>query len=372
MIPSITIFTRHSTDCPYKDDEGYRKCHCRKWLRWSYEGKRHRVPTKSRSWSGAEKKRREIEAQYAAAEANQPVEENKAATVEQAINSFIADKTGANTAAPTISKYRLTLNRLLAYCTRHNLMFIREITLPHLSDYRAEWNKTYSTTFALRNEQSRVRAFFSYCAKARLISFDPAKALSPIKVRDEDYQVDPFTKEQYENIIAAVDKTGMTEVNKGRTRTLMELQRWSGLSLIDAVTLECSELVKDGDHFKIDTSRRKTGARVVNPIPAKLGEALLKAKNGNEQYFFCEGKPRSTSVWDKRYRAVFRAAKIPNAGSHRFRHYFAVDLLEHGADLRTVARALGNTLAVCERFYAAWSKAQQERMDTEIMKAWKE
>ena len=373
MIPSIVIYTRHSSDCQYRDDETYRKCRCRKWLRWTYEGERKRVPAKSRSWAEAERKRREIEAQIEAAETHKPIEANQPVTVEQAISSFTAEK--AQASRNTLTKYRLTLNRLLAFCTRKNLIFVREITLPHLSEYRATWGDTYDTVFGLRNEQSRLRAFFSYLQKARVIDFNPAKALSAIKVTDDDYKVDPFTEAEVKKIIAAVDKCeDITPYNRDRVRVLMQLQRWSGLSLVDAVCLRRDELKQTGQKFRIDTRRRKTGSRVGVPIPTWLGRELLRVKNGHPEFFFQTGEATSKSAvsnFDKWYRTIFTKAGV-SGGSHRFRHFFAVSLLERGVDIRIVSKALGHkSLAITERHYAAWSQAQQKKMESEIARAWK-
>ena len=372
-IPTIEIFVRHSLDCKYQDDERWKRCSCRKHLRWTWQGKQYRQSAKTRSWEGAERERRQIEGQYEAAESGKPAFENKqAATVEQAIDSFLAFKAGGQKSKQTQAKYKLTLKRLLAYCDKRGLRSLGEVSLEHLSAYRVEWTRFYSTNFALRNEQSRIRAFFAYCHdKARLIPFNPAKGLDTIKVRQEDYKVNPFTEAEFKRIIAVVSKTELTPVNKEKTRTLMELQRWSGLSLIDAVNLERNELVRRGKDFNVDTTRRKTGTRINVNIPPKLGKALLRLKNDNRQFFFSGGAQRATSVWDKRYRRVFKAAGVTDGTSHRFRHLFAVSALENGADLRSVARALGHTLAVCERFYAAWSKPQQQRMEAEIRKAWR-
>lgn len=369
MIPSMTIYRvgkrwwlRYSGD----------QCFCG----YQHKGRQHRIPTKTRSKDRASDFRRELELKYEAIENNQPLEDNKPVTVERAIQAFIAEKTGGQKSNVTIGKYKLTLQRLLDYCTRYNLNFLREITVEHLSQWRTEWNKVYLSTFGLRNEQSRVRAFFSYASNAQMISFNPAKALSTIKVSDEDFHIDPFTEEQVNKIIKAIPKCeDITPVNQDRVRVLMQLQRWSGLSLVDAVTLERNELKQSGKNFRIDCSRRKTGTKVQVPIPGWLGKELLRVKNGNPTYFFQSGAatPKSAvSVYDKWYRKVFEKAGIVNGGSHRFRHRFAVSALEKGADIRAVSKALGHkSLAVTERFYASWSQAQQTKMEGEIARAWK-
>src|SRR5579864_7448020 len=107
-IPTIEIFVRHSADCAHADDERYKGCKCRKHLRWSFQGKQFRRKAGTRSWKHAERVKREIELQYEAAESKQPIEQEKPATVEQAITAFMAEKVGGQKAKPTLAKYRLT------------------------------------------------------------------------------------------------------------------------------------------------------------------------------------------------------------------------------------------------------------------------
>lgn len=61
--PLITIFVRHSAGCKYSGDEFTKRCQCKKHLRWSHDGKQHRMKTGARSWAGAEDAKRDLEAQ---------------------------------------------------------------------------------------------------------------------------------------------------------------------------------------------------------------------------------------------------------------------------------------------------------------------
>ncbi|HZQ24915.1 MAG TPA: tyrosine-type recombinase/integrase [Terriglobales bacterium] len=375
-IPGIEIFVRHSPDCKYNGDERYKGCRCRKHLRWSYGGKQYRQSAKTRSWSGAERARRELELKYEAAQGGQPVTDNRAVTVEQAVTAFMAEKRGGQTAVNTLAKYKLTLARLQEFCDRQNITFVREIGLQQLSAWREEWAKYYSSAFALRNNQSRIRHFFRYCKRAKLTDDNPAADLSAIKVTDDDFEVDPFTEQEYKRILKAIPGCdGISDRNQERVSALIQLQRWAGLSLVDAVCLGKDELVKvSGNKFRVDTSRRKTGSKISNPIPGWLGNLLLKVKNGNEQFFFWSGESTTksaTSVYDKLYRKVFDQAGIVNGGSHRLRHLFAVHLLEIGIDIRVVSRALGHkSLAITERYYAKWSRKQQASLESALTKGW--
>jgi integrase len=113
------------------------------------------------------------------------------------------------------------------------------------------------------------------------------------------------------------------------------------------------------------------------PIPKEVGDGLLALQNSNPDYFFWRGngKPQSaTSNWGRRYIApCFKAAGIFSEGnmlSHRLRDTFAVDLLEKGVPMEEVAKLLGNSIRVCERHYAKWSKGRQDRTDSLVMGTW--
>jgi len=108
-----------------------------------------------------------------------------------------------------------------------------------------------------------------------MISDNPAAKLSTIKIIDDDFEVDPFTEREYRAIIKSIpDCENMGQQNRTRVNALMQSQRWSGLSLIDAVCLERKELIKAAKRYRVDTSRRKTGVRISNVIPFWLGKDL--------------------------------------------------------------------------------------------------
>jgi integrase/recombinase XerD len=165
----------------------------------------------------------------------------------------------------------------------------------------------------------------------------------------------------------------MTVTNKARIKALMQLQRWSGLSLVDAVCLSKDELRQEGKTFRVVTDRQKTGTMINNVIPAWLGSELLRVKNGNPEFFFWSGSTTAEdapSYFQKLYRKVFKAAEI-DGSSHDFRHTFAIELLKSGVDIRSVSKALGHSsVAITERFYSRWCKGQQGMLDDVLAGAW--
>src|SRR5689334_1576844 len=113
-MPIITIFVRHSADCDHAGEKFYKRCNCWKHLRWSHGGKQYRRAAKSRTWAGAERIKREIELSYEAE--GKPIQPNKPATVQQAIDQFLKDKAGQNLNQSVLKKYRRELARFSEFC----------------------------------------------------------------------------------------------------------------------------------------------------------------------------------------------------------------------------------------------------------------
>jgi site-specific recombinase XerD len=58
--------------------------------------------------------------------------------------------------------------------------------------------------------------------------------------------------------------------------------------------------------------------------------------------------------------------------SHRFRHTFAVEMLLAGVPIERVSKLLGHkTTRTTEKFYSAWVKERQRKLEAEVKEAWK-
>jgi integrase/recombinase XerD len=341
-------------------------------MEWNVDGKQTRKSAKTASWETAQLKARAIEQTYLDAELGRGPAPGEAKRVDEAVALFMDSKRGEDLAPNTLYKHTLTLNRLQSFCEAEGIFFVKDITLAHLTTWRAGWS--FESPLAKRNNQERVKSFFKFCTDAGITLTNPTSQLSSIQVKaDESNNVRPFEPKEYTRVLAAVDKAGLQPHNAARVKACMQLQRWSGLSLVDAVCLGKDELTKDGKTFRVRTQRRKTGTHINNVIPAWLGRELLKVKNGNQSYFFVSGDatPKgAVSTFDKMYRKVFEAAGIEGT-SHMFRHTFSVELLKAGVDIRKVSKALGHSsVTITERYYAKWNKAQQDILDSDLSRAW--
>ena len=368
----VILYKRHKATCEHREDKNFKRCRCAVWMEWNLAGKQTRRTAKTSTWEIAQQKARKIEQEHLDAELGHSTP-GAPKTVAEAIALFLDSKRGEDLSENTLYKHTLTLNRLQEFCDVEGIFHAQNITLAHLTTWRAHW--TFDSPLAKRNNQERVKSFFKFCSDAGIIPANPTAQLSSIQIKaDEANNVRPFEPKEYKAILAAVTKSGLQPHNAARVRACMQLQRWSGLSLVDAVCLEKDELLQDGNTFRVRTQRRKTGAHINNVIPSWLGKELLAAKNGNPTFLFISGEatPKgAVSTFDKMYRQVFKAAGVDGT-SHMFRHTFSVELLKAGVDIRKVSKALGHSsVTITEKYYAKWNKAQQDILDEDLARAWR-
>ena len=373
--PVITIFVRHSPDCKYRDDEFCKRCNCRKHLRWSSAGKQYRKKAGTRSWVEAEEKKRELEGQLSGRVPEVKPEQEQRDT-QACIDTFLQDKKVQGVTASVLGKYTRELARLREYCERNGIYTVQGITRELLSGFCATWPDLYPSSYTRAKVRERVRSFLRYCYEVQWLPRIPTLP----KIKIEEPPTLPLSADEYARLLKAI-KTTITKDRQAQVHALIQLMRYSGLAIRDALTLKRTEIIEDKSRglHRIVTARQKTGTHVSVPIPPDVAQELLAVLNGNPEYVFWSGageKESITKSWSKLYLApLFKAAKFSSNGymkSHRLRDTFAVDLLEKGVPLEEVSKLLGHeSIKTTERHYAKWVKGRQDRLDTLVVGTWK-
>jgi site-specific recombinase XerD len=376
--PVITIFVRHAAACKYAGDEFSKRCSCRKHFRWTRNGEQHRRKAGTRSWAEAEDQKRRLEDELAG---RAPAETSDVRTLFDAIDVFKADKKNQGITADVLGKYARELDRLRVFVEARRVFTVAGMSREMLIDYQAEWEPLYPSSNTRQMVQARLKNFLRFCYDNKWL--DRVPRLSSIKA--EEAPTLPLTSKEYAKLLAAIPDTfsGHYRFAPGKAasvRALVQLMRWSGLAIRDAVTLRRDEIVFDKAKklHRIVTSRQKTGTHVSVPIPKPVAKELLAALNGNPVYVFWTGQGTETtcvSHWQEDFRKLFKAAGIVARGnmlSHRLRDTFAVDLLEKGVPLEEVSKLLGHeSIKTTERHYSKWMKGRQDRLDHLVTEAWK-
>jgi integrase len=390
-IPTVVVYVRHSADCDHKDEgEDFRDCNCRKQVRWWKNGKLHRRSAKTRSWAKAEKLQRQIEAQFRGDPTVQTgLTSDSAKTIQQAIDLFIKDKQSSNTGEKTVGKYKRELQVLQSFFAKQSLFHVSDLKQEALIEFKATWSDRYKSTLTQQKVQERLRAFLRFCHELDWLPKLPK--LKTIQV--DEAPTLPLEDDEYTHLLNCISDDGLFTPDRAKkVHALVQLMRHTGLAVRDAVTLERSQILEDKGKkiYRIQTSRQKTGVHVSVPLPHDVAKELLEVLNGNPRYVFWNRGAFGGHTSDKRgtsgreetvvtsyqtdMRELFKKAGLHSADqhmvSHRLRDTFAVGLLKRGIPMEFVAKALGNSLDVCERHYAPWNKARQDGLDTLIMGTW--
>jgi integrase/recombinase XerD len=357
----LTIYRRHQKDCEHKEQgRTYRRCRCGIWADGTLHGAELRLSLRTKNWDRAQETIRAWET-----EGKSTLQEKKPITVKEACDKFIADAKARGLREPTLYKYRLLFRQLQDFATNQGFKFLLEFDLDSVRRFRATWP---NRNIAARKKLEALRAFFRFCWETDWIPSNPAMKLKPPKITDPPTM--PFSREEESQILAACGEYRGGRVNAHRLRALVQLLRFSGLRIRDAVTLHRDRIVNG----KLLLYTAKTGTPVHIPLPEFVVQELEMSSRTNPQYFFWsgEGKPKScVGDWQRSLKKLFRLAGVPDGHAHRFRHTFASNLLLAGVPLDRVATLLGHTNSkITEKHYAPWIRARQDQLEADVRRVW--
>jgi integrase/recombinase XerD len=325
-----------------------------------------RKTARTSQWDAAYELARRIERQIEKSQVNLSF----STTVKQAVDAYLGDKQAQKLSTDTLKKLELIFTKqLLAWCDAHEVINIEKLDLNRLREWRATWK---DSALSAKKKQERVIGFFHFCQSSGWINSNPARNLSRIKVTQKP--TDYFTSEEYDKIVETT-----REIRNGeRLRVLIELMRWSGLAIRDAVTLERSRL---NEFDQILLYRAKTGVPVFVTLPPDVASALRKVENSNPRYFFWtgNGNPKTAVAdWQRSFRRLFKKVDLRHddgtrkrAYPHMLRDTFAVELLLAGVPLHDVAILLGHSsIKTTERHYSPFVMARQEQLTDLVRMSW--
>jgi site-specific recombinase XerD len=276
-----------------------------------------------------------------------------------------------------MQKPRRMMSMLLDFCNMNKVTYLSQISPIVMEEWRQTWSFKADNSSSMAVSDGQIRKFFAWARKMEMISKDPYCNLD--RYPKNDPVTLPLTVEEMKRLIVAVDEVGVWGVNAKfkditevaqKVNALILLQRWSGLSIIDAVTLPRTALYENN---AVELHRTKTGEPVLTKVPDYVADMLRLMPNIHSGFFFWDGAKLKTSLvneYSGYLRVVFDQAGISrdrsNGGmtlSHRFRDTFAVEFLVVGGRIEDLSTLLGHkNILTTQRHYAAWVPARKERL----------
>ncbi len=261
----------------------------------------------------------------------------------------------------TIENYDLYLSRFIEFSKLSNPAGVTDDVL---RAYRLWLNRLPTASSTLKKKTQNyhliaLRAFLKYLAKRDVKSLPPDR-IELAKVPER--HLDLITAQELERLLLAPSEAYTKEKNP--EKKLKFLRDHAMLELLFSTGLRVSEICalnNDIDLSRDEMSVRGKGEKVrvvfLSGRAKKLVAEYLKARKDMEEALFVDGRPKglhriSPREVQRRIKAYATRAGITNKVTpHVLRHVFATDLLENGADLRSVQALLGHANIMTTQIY---------------------
>jgi site-specific recombinase XerD len=252
----------------------------------------------------------------------------------------------------TVENYDRYLTRFLEFAKTDSPSGITE---PLIRDFRLWLNRLPAPSGTMKKKTQNyyliaVRAFLKFLAKRDIKSLQPEK-IELAKVPERS--LDLITAAELERLMSAPSDALKKEKNPDkerkyiRDRAILELLFSTGLRVSELCNLN-SDIDLTRDSMSVRGKGEKVRVVFISSRAKDAVKAYLKVRNDMEEALFVEGRPkalhritpRDVQRHIKTYAA--RAGITSKVTPHVLRHVFATDLLENGADLRSVQALLGH------------------------------
>ena len=234
QVARIKIISRHRAACERKGEgKAYTRCQCPKALYWYSGGKEQVVSADTCDYQEAERKANEKQANFERVASGVP----EYVTVSGAVELYLASKKASGYEQKSLDKLALIFgDRFATFFAQRGVIYLKDIKRAELETWLATWTGAASTKGKV---QGRVIGFFEWAVVSEMIDRNPALGLEKIKGARDVAPALALTDEQFSEVLDAIDAlTHRGEDDVERLRSLALLQRWSGLAIRDALTIE--------------------------------------------------------------------------------------------------------------------------------------
>lgn len=260
----------------------------------------------------------------------------------------------------TVRAYASHLDAYAAWVERSRLDGLR-VSVRDLRRYLAQLREARYAPKTVAAHLSSIRSLYAWLAAEHLIESDPAAAISSPKIPKNLPHA--LTSEQMDELLAIPDGSKPEGI---RDRAMLEVLYASGARISELAGLTLDSLNRGDATVRLFGKGSKE--RIV-PLYRRAWEALdrylLDARPQllersktvdpqTERALFVSSRGRAMSADSLRYRfeTLVRRAGLPaDITPHAMRHTYATDLLEGGADLRSVQELLGHASLSTTQLY---------------------
>ncbi|MDO5411023.1 MAG: tyrosine-type recombinase/integrase [Lachnospiraceae bacterium] len=174
------------------------------------------------------------------------------------------------------------------------------------------------------------------------------------------------TQEEYEKIIRTIQRGFETADGKRfrpnpRLAVILILEANLGLRIGDVLNLKLSDIIKDGNRYRLDIREQKTGKVRTFTVPEEILSYIQEYADQNhilKEDILFRLTPRAVQ---KQLKTAADYLGIPGISTHSFRKYFATSIyLENGYNIELVRTLLQHSSAAITQKYIGIQQKEVE------------
>lgn len=282
--------------------------------------------------------------------------------MERVIQEFIETLSARkHSSENTLGAYRSDLRQLASHAQDQGVRLWSEVNPAVISSFVDELRRREYATTSIARKIAAVKSFFSYLLANGTVANDPTAALDTPRV--EKYAPSALSNDEVERLLAAV--SGDTPAAQ-RDFAMLQCLYSTGMRVTELVMTDVSSLDLARGHI---VCRGRAGRERTLPLKPVAQRALATylndgrrtlAHNAKEQALFLNhhGQRLTRQGFWLIMKGYARLAGIERITPHTLRHSFALDMLERGAELRTVQELLGHANISTTQVYAHLQQPQ--------------
>lgn len=231
-------------------------------------------------------------------------------------------------------KYELTAHKALSFCRRDANVSVLTPSLIQtiICDLRAVYDPATVVGYV-----TRLKTFCKFALDNDRLKINPFQG---VKISKPKKEIQYLTEEEVEKIYDYIPTTDRMR----KIKDLFLIQIWTGMAYADLMTFTKDDLKTEGSHSYIKKKRVKTGnyfLAIVFPFAVPIINYYTSLpKISNQKY-------------NKGLKELQKEVGLTkNLTTHLGRRTYATALINRGADITTVASALGDNPQVASQYYA--------------------